>query len=317
MKMSKNLAQSLNHLSSAVRVIGALQAAEMNAARALNSSPVRANEFHVLSLECIGRCRATRGLADNDATLSLAIQIGRNESNPLTVGLVSGLLAESALWRGDPAAARPLADDAWQMVAGYGDERDTIRAARLQGEAALALGDLDVADERLYEALKRARAVNFVEEELAASTALASLHCRRGDTSQAREHLARVWDAAEHGPYPLLHSDARNVLTEIEIAENNIPASLGATVPPSPTTTVSEPPALTFALSVPRSRPCRLTMRRSTSPSRRSTSASGPSETAPRRWVDQAPVIASNFSVSATPACSMHLWTASARVNAW
>jgi tetratricopeptide (TPR) repeat protein len=228
MKMSKNLAQSLNHLSSAVRVIGALQAAEVNAARALNSSPVRANEFHVLSLECIGRCRATRGLADNDATLSLAIQIGRNESNPLTVGLVSGLLAESALWRGDPAAARPLADDAWQMVAGYGDERDTIRAARLQGEAALALGDLDVADERLYEALKRARAVNFVEEELAALTALAALHRRRGETARAREHLDAVWNAAERGPYPLLHADARNVLAEIEIHEGNRDAAVAA-----------------------------------------------------------------------------------------
>jgi hypothetical protein len=62
-----------------------------------------------------------------------------------------------------------------------------------------------------------------------------------------------VWDAAERGPYPLLHADARNVLAEIEIAETNLPAAVaaatsayrlaGATARPSPTTTVSGQPA--------------------------------------------------------------------------
>jgi hypothetical protein len=42
------------------------------------------------------------------------------------------------------------------------------------------------------------------------------------------EHLDAVWDAAKRGPYPLLHADARNVLAEIEIAENNIPAAVVA-----------------------------------------------------------------------------------------
>jgi len=36
-----------------------------------------------------------------------------------------------------------------------------------------------------------------------------------------------VWDAAERGPYPLLHADARNVLAEIDIHE-------GTTTPQSP-----------------------------------------------------------------------------------
>jgi hypothetical protein len=37
-----------------------------------------------------------------------------------------------------------------------------------------------------------------------------------------------VWDAAERGPYPLLHADARNVLAEIEIAEKNRDAAIAA-----------------------------------------------------------------------------------------
>jgi hypothetical protein len=62
-------------------------------------------------------------------------------------------------------------------------------AVILQGEAALALGGLDHADERLHHALSRVRAVNYVQEELPALTALAGLHRRRGDTVRAREHL--------------------------------------------------------------------------------------------------------------------------------
>jgi hypothetical protein len=37
-----------------------------------------------------------------------------------------------------------------------------------------------------------------------------------------------VWDAAERGPYPLLHADARNVLAEIEIHEKNHAAATAA-----------------------------------------------------------------------------------------
>ena len=37
-----------------------------------------------------------------------------------------------------------------------------------------------------------------------------------------------MWDAAERGPYPLLHADARNVLAEIEIAEKNRDAAIAA-----------------------------------------------------------------------------------------
>jgi tetratricopeptide (TPR) repeat protein len=229
MKMRKNLVVSLNHLSSALRVMGALHAAEASAVRALYSSRARADEVdEIFSLECIGLCRATRGVSGSDAALSRSLQIGGGGPNPHAVGFVSGLLAESALWRGNAAAALSLANRASQMVAGYGVERDAIRAARLHGQAALALGNVDLADERLYEALMRARAVNFVEEELAALTALAALHSRRGDTPQACEHLAHVWDAAERGPYALLHADAQNVLAEIEIAENNIPAAIAA-----------------------------------------------------------------------------------------
>jgi ATP/maltotriose-dependent transcriptional regulator MalT len=102
-------------------------------------------------------------------------------------------------------------------------EADFIRAARLQGAAALALNPstgsgqtLDKADERLHHALTRARAVNRVKEELAALVGLAELRRRQGNIGAARELLDDAWEPAARGPYPLFAADAYNVLAQIE-----------------------------------------------------------------------------------------------------
>ncbi len=70
-------------------------------------------------------------------------------------------------------------------------ERMEILAERLQGEAALALGDLAKADEHLSHALVRARTVTLIEEELATLVALADLRRRQGQLEAARELLER------------------------------------------------------------------------------------------------------------------------------
>jgi len=225
-----NLCGSLRNLSSALRATGALHAAELNAFRALGldrAAPYEDGEAK--SLIWIGRARGTRGCPDGDAALHRSLAIWRDRTSEQRIGRVSAYLAQSALWQGEAVAARGLADRAWELAKIQRFERDFIFAARLQGEADLALGEVDRADERLHHALTRARAVNLVSEELATLTALATLHHRRrGDTTLAREHLDAVWDPAERGPYRLLHANACNVLAEIEIAEKNIPAAVAA-----------------------------------------------------------------------------------------
>jgi len=224
-----NLATILRNLSFAMRALGALHAAEAAAFRALLLTRAEADEFREgVSLQWIGMSRATRGFAGGDIALDRSLEIFRALSNKQGEGLVSGFLAQSALWRGNAFAARPLADRAWELAGVGQHERDFIGAARLQGEAALGLGDLDRADERLHHALTRARAVSLVEEELPALAALAALHHRRGNTMRAREHLDAVWDIAERGPYPLLDAEARNVLAEIEMSDKNQDAALKA-----------------------------------------------------------------------------------------
>lgn len=91
-------------------------------------------------------------------------------------------LAEVSLWLGDAATARTRADRAWELAAIRRGEADFIRAARLQGTAVLRNSALqgrasegsfgpgepndDFIHERLHHALTRARACQFVEEEL-------------------------------------------------------------------------------------------------------------------------------------------------------
>jgi hypothetical protein len=121
-----------------------------------------------------------------------------------------------ALWFGVYAEAQVLAYKAMDYCQQGNFGRGMIRAARLQGEAALGLGDLATAVERLHYALARARTVNLVEEELPALIGLAELKRRQGDLKAARELLDDVWEGAERGPFRLFHADALNVLAQIE-----------------------------------------------------------------------------------------------------
>ena len=143
-------------------------------------------------------------------------------------GLVNAYLAQRCLWLSQPGEALPLAQRAWELAHVQRHERDFIRAARLHGEAALGVGDLTTATERLHHALTRARAVNDVEEELPALTALAELHRRQQHYDTARELLDQVWAPAERGPYPLFHADALNVLAQLERGQGRREAAVAA-----------------------------------------------------------------------------------------
>jgi tetratricopeptide (TPR) repeat protein len=107
------------------------------------------------------------------------------------------------------------ADRAWQLAFSRGFERDFIRAARLQGFAALGRGELDNARNRLRHALDRSRAVNFADGELWSLIGFAELNRQLGEVEIAREFLSQVWGLAERGPYPIHHAEAWNIMAEI------------------------------------------------------------------------------------------------------
>ncbi len=226
----ESLAVGLGNLSNALRLAGKLRESEAAARRALGISRMLGDRFQeCATLRRLGLTSATHGGGlDSGRAMERSLRICVKAVHPQAEGVISSDLAQRALWLGDAASARQSANRSWDLAHDLRSERDFIRAARLQGETAMVVVDLPLADERLHHALTRARTVELVEEELPALIALAELHRRRGAPIAARELLDQVWEPAERGPYPLLHADALNVLAPIERDAGNTAAAIQA-----------------------------------------------------------------------------------------
>ena len=232
-----NLINGLENLASALLLSGGLRGAEAAARRALVLTREQDDRFwEAVSLYWLGlalvaqgeRARPVVPLREAETALRRSLRLFIEQNDRQFEGVANAYLADWALASGDPSAARQYADRAWELANIRRNEADFIRAAVRQGQAALALGDLDTADERLHYALARARSVNLVEEELPALVALAELARQRNDPALARELLDQVWESAERGPYPLYHADALNVLATIEREAGNSQAAIEA-----------------------------------------------------------------------------------------
>ena len=146
-------------LSNALRLAGGLREADAAARRALVITREQGNRFQEaisLYLAGAGAGGAGRGAGVRVRAAAVAAPVCRAIARTSGRAWSIPHLAQRALWFGDPAAARPLADRAWELAHVQRNERDFIRAARLQGEAALGLNDFAQADERLHHALARA-----------------------------------------------------------------------------------------------------------------------------------------------------------------
>ena len=201
-------------LSYILRFSGALRESEAAARQALLiSRQLRDQVREATSLYWLGLVLATRG-----KKLESAKVLDRSLAVALQGIAYKGYdhQAMHAVWFGAYADAQALANRAITYAQEQHYELGMIFAARLQGEAALGLGDVSAAEERLHYALSRARTVNLVEEELAALVGLAELRQQQGDLKAARELLDDAWEPAERGPFRLLHADAYNVLAQIE-----------------------------------------------------------------------------------------------------
>ena len=219
----------LSNLGDALFEIGAFREAEGVLRQALVLNRKLEEKFdEAVTLRNLGSALAARGDAASSVALGRSRRLFAGLNHRQYEGLVVASLAERSLWRGELAAATAFADRAWELAAVMRYERDFVRAALRQGQAALGLGDMARADERLHHALTRARAVNLVELELPALIALAELGLRRNCPAEVKARLADVWEAAELGPYPLQQADAFNLLAAIARAEDDASAAIDA-----------------------------------------------------------------------------------------
>jgi tetratricopeptide (TPR) repeat protein len=216
----------LSNLAYALLLSGALRESETASCNALNiDQKLQEQSWESDTLRWLGITLAARGKEVDsakalDRSLALAAQSGAYKPYDYQV--------TRALWFGEYADAQTLADLAMKNNQEFRLERGMIRSARLQGEAALGIGDLLMADERLHHALARARTVNLVEEELSALIGLAEIRRRQGDLKAARELLDDMWEPCERGPFTLYHADAFNVLAQIERDAGNHEAAVKA-----------------------------------------------------------------------------------------
>jgi tetratricopeptide (TPR) repeat protein len=226
----ETLVSHLQMLSDAHYLAGEIYRACLVAFSSLKLSQKWFDDWNqAIILSRIGLISAARGIMDvSGYVLGRSLTMFRGMHSLAREGGLYQLMAQRQIWSGEPAAALLLAKQAWESAKSYNYERDFVRAARVQGTAALELGDWPQADERLHHALIRAREVNFVEEELPALIALAELRRRQGNLPAAREFLDDVWESAERGPYPLLAADAFNVLAHIERDAGNLAAAVEA-----------------------------------------------------------------------------------------
>jgi tetratricopeptide (TPR) repeat protein len=227
-----NLSVGLSNLSNSLRMLGALREAESAARSALLIGRHLYDAFREgVSLYWLGLTFATRGEPTTSGrALRRALKIQVKRRYVQGESLVCNFLAQRAIWFEECSAARTLAKRSGLGASSRRFEADFIREARIKGEAALGLGELDTADEWLHHALTRARSVNFVEEELPSLVALAELRRRQEDHITAREFLDEVWEYAEQGPYPLFHADALNVLAQIERDAGNTDEAIKAAI---------------------------------------------------------------------------------------
>ncbi|MBV6439405.1 MAG: DUF4062 domain-containing protein [Haliscomenobacteraceae bacterium CHB4] len=220
----------LLNLSEALIAVGKLQKAEKNLLHNLNLAQNKKLPFdEEMPFTFLGFLYSLMGKNDSaESHLSQSLQRYKENEDLALEGVVSAFQSLHSIFLRKPETALSFANCAWELAHDRREERHFIHAARLQGQATLGLGDFDTADERLHHALTRARAINFVQEELPALIALAELRRQQGKTEEAREYLDDVWEAAERGPYPLYHADACNVLCQLERDAGNTEKAIEA-----------------------------------------------------------------------------------------
>lgn len=212
-------ALALGYLTKALRLAGRLKdshaAGRRSVERAVQVADRPTLEAYVLHL--FGLTQAACGRSEEAGeSLQRSLSIFTAGAGPQEQGVIHACLAQNALWAGDARAARTAAEAAWQAAEHDAVGADFVRAARLQGAAALALGEVDRAHDLLTDALERARETAFQQEEMAARIGLAELSRQRGDTAAAHRLLDPVWEPAARGPYRLEDADAHAVLARLE-----------------------------------------------------------------------------------------------------
>jgi hypothetical protein len=216
------------YLSIGLIVCGQLREGEIVARRSLRASrqPPADPCWEAESLAALAYGLSARAEFDDaERALSFALHLSENAGYFRMRRIVYAFWAQHYLNRGNPERALRSANLGWELCQSQSYQRDFIHLGRLQGLANLALGNIVLAKEQLLQAIARARAIGNLEEGVPASIALAELERRQGNAAAARELLDDILEPVERGPYPIYHTDALNLLAQLERDSANLEAA--------------------------------------------------------------------------------------------
>ena len=236
----KSLSQSLGHHAKALRQIGRFRESEEIARKGLKIIRQRQDFLReAVNLYWLGMGLAHRGDSENsECALQRSLRIFKAKFAQQAEGVVNAFLAQRALWLGDPYEALNFANKAFDIGKNlenddhhadlHGAVKILTAALRMKGEALVLQGNFVEGEKNLQSALRRAREIEFVEEELPALRALALKALNIKELNVAREYLRQTWHLAERGQFLLYNADSYNIFARVELADGRLNKALEA-----------------------------------------------------------------------------------------
>jgi len=247
----RNLAIGLGNLAIQYLALGALRAAQEALARRIALCREIGDEFReAIGHNELGRVLAYRGRwTTAEEELSTALGVFEKQDDVQSQGIVWAYRALLALLRArasmGPAraailqAAREHAQRAlenarrWQKIKGRPNVSDFIEAYWLLGAAEGALGNLNEAERRLTEALRRCRAIDLVELEANILLALAQVRAAQGLSEDALRLAEEALTIAERSEYRLQQADIHLFLARLARQGHLLPRDRQAGLTPA------------------------------------------------------------------------------------
>jgi tetratricopeptide (TPR) repeat protein len=204
--------------------IGELTAAAHNLRRSISlCREIEVRFQEAVGHQAYGRLLATTGNwdeAQSELDISFTYNGEMNDYQGLCIDWV--YRAQAALLQGEAAAALTAAQEALRLAdetarTSYPGEQDYVQVHWLLGWARLGLGDLEMAQSRLDEALRRCRAISLVELEPAILLAQARLAAAQSQLPLARTLVGEAQHIATRSGYILHLADIHNFLAQLAL----------------------------------------------------------------------------------------------------
>jgi tetratricopeptide (TPR) repeat protein len=214
------LGMSLGGYAKSLRQTGHIRQGEELARRGLMIQRKQGSSLHeATNLYRYGMGLAQRGVNDeSEHVLTQATKMFQTLLAEQDHALVTGLLAQRALWMGDAESALSYAQKTWEIADGLASNSSHVdlngifkvrtAAARMVGEAHMLLGDLDEAETWIGTGLSTANLIHMVEEMLPILHVQTEIARQRGQFDLAQRALQATWELADTGEYVLYHADS-------------------------------------------------------------------------------------------------------------